>query len=55
MQSRRAHNIELSRAVVIFDEAHNLVRRVKILFYTVAFFCLYGKLEYFAPRYSHGN
>lgn len=24
-QSRRAHNIELSGAVVIFDEAHNLV------------------------------
>ena len=25
-QSRRAHNIELKGAVVIFDEAHNVVR-----------------------------
>lgn len=25
-QTRRAHNIELNGAVVIFDEAHNVVR-----------------------------
>lgn len=48
MQSRRAHNIELKGAVVIFDEAHNLVRPP-----LTCFTLLLVKFPYAAPKYSN--
>lgn len=42
-QSRRAHNIELNGAVVIFDEAHNVVRLDIVYSLIIHSFILHGQ------------